>query len=40
VSLRASSFRAFLPGREGRLYPGSWSDWSARGLPMEHGLRA
>ena len=31
--------RAFLRGREGRLYPGSWSDWSARGLPMEHGLR-
>jgi thiosulfate/3-mercaptopyruvate sulfurtransferase len=30
--------RAFLRGREGRLYPGSWSDWSARGLPVEHGL--
>ena len=31
--------RAFLRGREGRLYPGSWSDWSARGLPLEQGLR-
>ena len=30
--------RAFLRGREGRLYPGSWSDWSARGLPLETGL--
>jgi thiosulfate/3-mercaptopyruvate sulfurtransferase len=29
--------RAFLRGREGRLYPGSWSDWSARGLPAEQG---
>ena len=32
--------RAFLQGREGKLYPGSWSDWSSRGLPMEHGLRS
>jgi thiosulfate/3-mercaptopyruvate sulfurtransferase len=32
--------RASLRGREGRLYPGSWSDWSSRGLPMEHGLRS
>jgi thiosulfate/3-mercaptopyruvate sulfurtransferase len=30
--------RAFLRGREGRLYPGSWSDWSARGLAVETGL--
>jgi thiosulfate/3-mercaptopyruvate sulfurtransferase len=30
--------RAWLRGgREGRLYPGSWSDWSARGLPVERG---
>ena len=29
--------RAALQGREGRLYPGSWSDWSQRGLPLERG---
>lgn len=27
--------RAWLAGREGRLYPGSWSEWSQRGLPIE-----
>lgn len=27
--------RASLVSREGRLYPGSWSDWSKRGLPVE-----
>jgi len=27
--------RASLSGREGRLYPGSWSEWSARRLPGE-----
>ncbi len=27
--------RLYLHGREGRLYPGSWSEWSARGLPVE-----
>jgi thiosulfate/3-mercaptopyruvate sulfurtransferase len=29
--------RAWLAGREGRLYPGSWSEWSKRGLPLERG---
>jgi thiosulfate/3-mercaptopyruvate sulfurtransferase len=29
--------RAWLDGRQGRLYPGSWSEWSLRGLPLERG---
>jgi thiosulfate/3-mercaptopyruvate sulfurtransferase len=29
--------RAALAGRDGRLYPGSWSEWSQRGLPIERG---
>ncbi len=29
--------RAWLAGREGRLYPGSWSEWSKRGFPLERG---
>jgi thiosulfate/3-mercaptopyruvate sulfurtransferase len=29
--------RASLQGREGKLYPGSWSEWSKRGLPIERG---
>lgn len=29
--------RAHLAGRAGKLYPGSYSDWSKRGLPTEKG---
>jgi thiosulfate/3-mercaptopyruvate sulfurtransferase len=29
--------RLFLSGREGRLYPGSWSEWEQLGLPVERG---
>ena len=29
--------RLFLAGREGRLYPGSWSEWEQLGLPLTRG---
>ena len=29
--------RASLHGRDGKLYTGSWSEWSKRGLPVERG---
>lgn len=37
VSACVTLHRAWLGGRDGRLYPGSWSDWSKRGLPLERG---
>jgi len=37
VTSSVTVHRAWLAGREARLYPGSWSEWSKRGLPLERG---
>jgi thiosulfate/3-mercaptopyruvate sulfurtransferase len=37
VTSAVTLHRLHLQGRRGRLYPGSWSEWSARGLPAERG---
>ncbi len=29
--------RLWLQGREGKLYPGSWSEWEQKGLPVTRG---
>ncbi len=35
VTAGTIALAAELTGRRARLYPGSWSEWSARGLPVE-----
>jgi thiosulfate/3-mercaptopyruvate sulfurtransferase len=35
VTASALLHRLHLAGREGRLYPGSWSEWEQLGLPVE-----
>jgi thiosulfate/3-mercaptopyruvate sulfurtransferase len=37
VTACVTIFRLAQAGREARLYPGSWSEWSGRGLPAETG---
>ena len=37
VTASVALHRLFLSGREGRLYPGSWSEWEQLGLPVTRG---
>ena len=37
VTATVTLHRLSLAGREGRLYPGSWSQWETLGLPVERG---
>ena len=37
VTAAVTLHRLSLAGREGRLYPGSWSQWETLGLPVERG---
>lgn len=37
VTAATLALAAETAGRNARLYPGSWSEWSARGLPVERG---
>jgi thiosulfate/3-mercaptopyruvate sulfurtransferase len=37
VTASVTLHRLALSGREGRLYPGSWSEWEQLGLPIERG---
>jgi thiosulfate/3-mercaptopyruvate sulfurtransferase len=39
VTACVTVFRLASAGRDARLYPGSWSEWSGRGLPAETSLR-
>jgi thiosulfate/3-mercaptopyruvate sulfurtransferase len=37
VTAATLALAAETAGRPARLYPGSWSAWAARGLPVERG---
>lgn len=37
VTATVTLHRLHLAGRDGRLYPGSWSEWEQLGLPVERG---
>jgi len=39
VTATALLHRLHIAGREGKLYPGSWSEWEQLGLPVERDAR-